>query len=140
MNTNSKKTAIFSGVIVATALLAGPAAAAGSIHRLPAGYGETYPTYEIRIVNVPSGQSTPLTVQVVNKETGQLVTDAEVSMQHRHWLGIKGVPQYQRVQLELTPDGHGDYVCNNGPLLAGDKIVLRGHVPGEPSSTWLTVD
>lgn len=140
MNTNSKKTAVLVGAIVATALFAGSAVAGGPMHKLPADYGKTYPTYEIHIVNVPSGQSTPLTVQVVNKETGQLVTDAEVTMQHRHWLGIKGVPQYQQVQLELTPDGHGDYVCNNGPLLAGDKIVLRAHVPGDPSSTWLTVD
>ncbi len=140
MNTNSKRTAAFVGAFVATALFAGSAVAGGQAHRLPADYGKTSPTYEIRIVNMPSGETAPLTVQVVNKETGQLVTDAEVTMQHRHWLGFKGVPRYRRVQLELKPDGHGDYVCNNGPLLAGDKIVLRAQVPGEPSSTWLRVN
>lgn len=140
MNTNSMKSAIFVGALVAAALFAGPSLAGGQIHRMPADYGKTYPTYEIRIVNVPSGSNTPLTVQVMNKEGGELVANADVTMQHRRWLGIKAVPQFQQVQLVLRPDGRGDYVCQNGPLLAGDKIVLRAHVPGEPSSTWLTVN
>lgn len=139
MNTRSKKTIALSAAIVAAALFAGPATAGGQTHRLPADYGKTYPTYEITVVNMPF-EGSPLTVQLVNKDTGQLVTNAYVTMQHRHWLGVKGVPQYQRVQLSLTPDGRGDYVCQNGPLFAGDKIVLSAHVPGEPSSIWLTVD
>ncbi|MDE2183990.1 MAG: hypothetical protein KGJ78_13305 [Alphaproteobacteria bacterium] len=140
MNTKSKRSLVLGVAISVVSLLSGPAAAGGQTHRLPAGYGKTYPIYEIRIVNVRSGQGGPLTVQVVNKDTGELITNAEVTMRHRRWLGIKAVPQYQGVQLALRPDGRGDYVCPNGPLNRGDKIVLSAHVPGEPSSTWLIVD
>ncbi len=138
MNTNSKKTTMFGAVIMSAALLAGTAVAGGQIHKLPADYGKTYPTYEFKIVNAPSAR-TPLTVQLVNRNTGQLVTDAHVTMQHTVWLGIKAAPQVQQVQLPLTPDGRGDYVCSRGTLRPGESVVLRGHVPGEPSATWTTI-
>ncbi len=139
MKTNSKKNSVIVGAVVAAALLAGPAIAGGQMHRMPADYGKSFPAYEIRLVNVPSDGAALLTVQVVNKETGQLVTNANVTMRHRRWLGIKGVPQFQYVQLALTSDGRGDYVCENGPLLAPDKIVLSAQVPGESQTTWLSV-
>ncbi|MDE2135693.1 MAG: hypothetical protein KGJ49_13985 [Alphaproteobacteria bacterium] len=139
MNTNARKTTLIAAATIAAALLAGPAVAGGQFHRMPADYGKMFPTYEIRIVNVPSGRTTPLTIQVINKETGELVTNADVTMRHRHWLGIKGVPQFQYVQLALKPDGRGDYVCPNGALFYGDKIILRAQIPGEPSATWVTL-
>ncbi len=140
MNTNHKSHSVLPTIAVAAALLAsvGSASAGGQRHVLPADYGKTYPIYEFKIVTESSG-TTPLTVQLVNAETGQLVRNAHVSMRHTVWLGIKAVPQFQRTFLALQPDGRGDYVCSRGPLRAGERIVMRAHVPGESSATWETV-
>jgi hypothetical protein len=139
MNTNLKNT-VFGAVIVAAALLAsvGSANAGGQTHRMPADYGKTYPTYELKVVGVPAADA-PFTVQLVNDATGELVANAHVTMQHSIWLGMKAAPQVQRVQVALEPNGRGNYVCASGHLLGGEKIVLRAHVPGESSATWLTV-
>lgn len=138
MKTNLTKIAALGSAIVAATLIAGSAYGGGQMHRMPADYGRTYPAYEFKVVSVPSA-GTPLTVQLMNKDAGQLVADAHVTMQHSVWLGIKATPQVQRVQLALTPDGRGDYTCTRGGLIAGEKIVLRAHVPGEPSGTWTTI-
>ena len=140
MNTNLKNTIARSTAFVAAALLAAvTAASAGSPrHLMPADYGQTHPAYAFKIVGTPSADA-PLAVQLVNAATGQLVTNAHVSMQHTVWLGIKAAPQIQHVLVALESDGRGDYVCANGHMLAGEKIVLRAHVPGESSATWLTV-
>ena len=77
-------------------------------------------------------------VRLVNVATGLPVANAHVTMQHTVWLGIKAAPQIQRVLLALEPDGRGDYVCSRGALSAGEKLVLRAHVPGESTATWKT--
>ena len=140
MNTNLKNTIARSAAFVAAALLATVTAAnAGSPrHLMPADYGQTHPAYTFKIVGTPSATA-PLTVQLVNAATGQLVTDAHVSMRHTVWLGLKAAPQFQHVLVALEPDGQGDYTCAGGHMLAGEKIVLRAHVPGQSSATWLTV-
>ena len=139
MNTNLKNNAL-GALVAAAALLAsvGSAIAGGQIHRMPADYGKTTPTYEFKVVGVPAADA-PFTVQLVNDATGQLVENAHVTMQHSVWLGMKAAPQVQRVQVALEPDGRGNYVCASGHMLDGEKIVLRAHVPGESSATWLTV-
>jgi hypothetical protein len=139
MNTNRKIATARRAAIVAAALLATAmaATAGGQRHVMPADYGQTHPTYEFRIVSLPSA-ATPLTVQLVNTAPGQPVANAHVTMQHMVWQGIKAVPQFQRVLVALEPDGRGDYVCARGPLPAGEKIVLRAHVPGESTATWKT--
>ena len=70
MNTNLKNNA-FGAVIVATALLAsvGSANAGGQTHRMPADYGKTTPTYEIKVLGMPAADA-PVTVQLVNEATG----------------------------------------------------------------------
>lgn len=136
---NTTRTMLRAAFVAATVLAtAVSASAGGQRHVMPADYGQTHPAYAFKVVGAPSA-ATPLTVQLVNAATGQPATDANVTMQHRRWLGVKGVPQFQYVQLALTPDGRGDYVCQNGPLFASEKIVLRAQVPGESSVTWLTV-
>lgn len=140
MKTYRKQKTALRATIAAAALFGTvvAASAGGQSHVLPADYGKTYPTYQFKIVSMPPAGTT-LTVQLVNTETGQLVTNAHVTMQHTVSLGIKAVPQVQRILLPLEPDGRGDYVCSHGPLPSGDPIVLRAHVPGESSATWLTV-
>ncbi len=140
MNTNLKNTAARCATFVAAALLAVvTAASAGSPrHMMPSDYGQTHPAYAFKIVGTPSAAA-PLTVQLVNTVTGKLVTDAHVSMLHTVWLGVKAATQIQHVLVAMEPDGRGDYVCASGHMLAGEKIVLRAHVPGESSVTWLTV-
>jgi len=139
MNTNRKIAAACSAAFVAAALLAivTAAGAGGQRHVMPADYGQTHPVYEFKIVSLPSA-ATPLTVQLANIATGQPVANAHVTMQHMVWQGIKAVPQIQRVLVALEPDGRGDYICSRGPLPAGEKIVLRAHVPGESTATWKT--
>ena len=125
---------------VAAALLATVSAAnaGGQAHVMPSDYGRTYPTYEFKIVGTPSAAA-PFTVQLVNAATGQPVTNAHVTMQHTVWLGNKAAPQVQRVLVALEPDGRGDYGCLREHLRAGEQLTLRGHVPGESSASWDTV-
>lgn len=139
MNTNRKIAAARRAAIVAAALLATAMAAnaGGQKHVMPADYGQTHPKYEFKIVSLPSG-ATPLTVQFVNTATGQPIENAHVTMEHTVWLGNKAAPQTQRVLVALRPDGQGDYVCAAEHMRAGEKFVLRGHVPGESSATWKT--
>jgi hypothetical protein len=140
MNTHRNSAGVRRATYVAAALLAtvATANAGGRTHVMPADYGQTHPTYEFKVVSLPSAES-PLTVQLVNVATGQPVANAHVTMRHTVWLGSKGSPQTQRVLVALQPDGRGDYICSRGGLLAGEKIVLRAHVPGESSATWVTV-
>jgi len=140
MNTNLKNTVARSATFVAAALIAAATAAnAGSpTHLMPADYGQAHPAYAFKIVGTPSAAA-PLTIQLVNSATGLPVTNAHVSMQHTVWLGVKAAPQFQRVFVAMETDGRGDYVCASGHMLAGEKIVLRAHVPGESSATWFTV-
>ena len=140
MNTNLKNPVARSATFAAAALLATTmsASAGGQPPAMPADYGKTTPTYEIKVLGVPAADA-PITVQLVNDATGQLVTNAHVTMQHAVWLGMKAAPQVQRVQVALEPDGRGNYVCAGAHLLNGEKIVLRAHVPGESSATWLTL-
>ena len=138
MNTRSTKYAIFGAAIIAASLFTTPATAGGPAHRLPADTGRTYPTYELRVVTMPAAGHM-LTVQLVNKDTGQLVTNADVSMQHLVWLGYKAVPQSQMVLVALEPDGKGDYVCAREHVRRGERVVFRAHVTGEPSGTWTTL-
>jgi len=140
MNTNMKNTVARSAAFVVAALLATVMAAnAGSpTHLMPADYGQAHAAYAFKIVGTPSAAA-PLTIQLVNSATGQPVTNAHVSMQHTVWLGVKAAPQFQRVFVAMETDGRGDYVCASGHMLAGEKIVLRAHVPGESSATWFTV-
>jgi hypothetical protein len=139
MNTTPKiaaarRAAFVAAAVFATAMAAG---AGGQRHVMPADYGQSHPAYEFKIVSLPSAQ-TSLTVQLVNIATGQPVANAHVTMQHMMWRGIKAAPQFQRVLVALEPDGRGDYICSRGPLPAGEKIVLRAHVPGESTATWIT--
>jgi len=140
MNTNLKNTVARSAAFVAAALLAAVTAASAGAprHLMPSDYGQTHPAYTFKIVGTPSA-AVPLTVQLVNSATGQPVINAYVSMQHSVWLGVKSAPQIQRVFVALEPDGRGDYVCASGHMLSGEKIVLRAHVSGESTSTWVTV-
>ena len=80
----------------------------------------------------------PLTVQVINKESGQPVTNADVSMQHWVWAGMKAVPQMQRVLVALDSDGRGNYVCMREHLRPGEQVTFRAHIPGDASGTWTT--
>jgi len=140
MNTNLKNTAARAAFVAAAFLATFAAAnAGGQRHVMPADYGQSHPAYAFKIVTAPSA-GTPLTVQLVNEATGALVTNAHVTMQHTVWLGIKAAPQTQRVLLALEPDGHGNYVCNRGPLPEGQQLVLRAHVPGVSAATWKVAD
>ncbi len=137
MNTGTKIAVRISTAFAFAALLASTVAvnAGGPPHRLPADYGRPVPVYEIKVVGMPSS-GRPLTVEVVNKQTGELVTNAHVSMQHWAWIGMKAVPQTQLVLVALDPDGRGDYVCTREHLHPGERVTFRAHVPGEPSGTW----
>jgi hypothetical protein len=140
MNTNSKKTTVFGAIVAATALLAsvGPASAGGPTHRMPANYGKPHQAYEIKIVSIPTAGHM-LTVQLVNKQTDKIITDADVSMQHWVWKGMKAVPQTQMALVSLETDGHGDFVCSREHVRPEENVVLRAHVSGEPSRTWTTL-
>ena len=140
MNTNLKNTVARGAAFVAAALLAAVTAASAGAprHLMPSDYGQAHPAYAFKFVGTPSA-ATPLTIQLVNSATGQPITNAHVSMQHTVWLGVKAAPQFQRVFVAMETDGRGDYACASGHMLAGEKIVLRAHVPGESTATWLTV-
>ena len=121
----------------ATALLAMFAAAnAGAPrHIMPADYGRTHLAYEFKVVGTPSA-NTPFVVQLSNTATGQLITNAHVTMQHTVWLGLKATPQVQRALIAMESDGNGNYVCADKH---GGQIVLRAQLPGESTGTWFTV-
>ena len=138
MNTNKKLSV--SSFLAAAALIAtiGSANAGGQIHRLPTDYGTAYPAYEIRIASMPTAGHM-LTIQLVDKQTGQLITNADVSMQHLAWRGMKAVPQYAPVLVALDPDGRGNFVCMREHLRSGERIVVRAHVNGEQGGTWSTL-
>lgn len=140
MRTNRKKTMAIGAALVAAALFATaePAIAGGQRHVLPADYGQVQPAYEFRIVSAPSA-NTPLVVQLVNTKTGQPVSDAHISLLRPTYLGIKAVPMFQNILMPLKPDGVGDYVYSGERLVQGERLTLRGHVPGEPSATWETI-
>ena len=140
MNTNTKSTTRISAALATVALLAtfAPANAGGPPHKLPINYDQPTATYEIKVVGMPSSGH-PLTVRVINEETGQPVTNADVSMQHWVWAGVKAVPQMQHVLVALDSDGHGNYVCTREHLRPGEQVTFRAHVPGDASGTWATV-
>ncbi len=143
MKFNLKRTSVIGTVFLAGALLTftGVANAGGQFHKMPAEANQTDPAYEIRMVTMP-GQGHPLTVQVINKQTGQPVTNAHVTM--RHWVPghVKNAPGPQQAMIPLEPDGHGGYVCTREHVGHGERVVLRAHVPGDLEGTWaeLTID
>ncbi len=128
-------TALFAAALLATAE---PVTAGGQRHVLPADQNQMHPAYEFRIVSGPSA-NTPLVVQLVNMETGRAVSNAHISILRPAYLGIKAVPMFQNILMPLKPDGRGDYVYSGERLQQGERLTLRGHVPGEPSATWETV-
>jgi hypothetical protein len=140
MNTKSKKTNRISITLAAMAMIASIATAnAGApMHKLATSSDQPATTYEIKVVGMPS-EGHPLTVQVINKQTGQLMSGADVSMQHLVWAGAKAVPQMQLRLIALDSDGRGDFVCLREHLRPGERVVIRAHVPGELSGTWTTV-
>ena len=140
MNTNTNRTIRISSVFAVAALLTSLVAAnaGGPAHKLPTDFGQPTPSYEIKVVGMPSAGH-PLTVQVVNRDTGQLVTNAQVSMQHLVWAGNKSVPQNQLLLVPLESDGRGDYVCMREHLRPGEHVTFRAHVSGDASGTWTTV-
>ena len=141
MKTNFVKAFVF-GLAFATAAVVGmgsAAIAAGRTHTLSA----TTPAdgaYDIKLVTpIAAGR---LTVQVVNKKTGELVTNAHVAM--RHWVPghKKNAPGPEQDMIPLESDGHGGYVCMREHVGHGERIVVRAHVPGDLEGTWseLTID
>jgi hypothetical protein len=128
---------------IATAAVVGvtglASAATGQPHTRPAA-AAAESAYDIRLVApITDGR---LTVQVINKKTGQLVTNAHVSM--RHWVPghAKNAPGPQQAMVPLEPDGHGGYVCMREHIGKGDRVEVRAHVPGDLEGTWaeLTID
>ncbi len=119
----------------------GSANAGGQIHRMPADANQANTAYDIRVVTMP-GQGRPLTVQVINKNTRQAVTNAQVTMRHWTYAHIKGAPLPQNAMIPLDPDGHGGYVCTREHVGQGEHIIIRAQVPGEPPGTLteLTID
>lgn len=140
MNTNTNGTTRIAVALATMALLTSfTAANAGSPqHKLAVSYDQQTATYEIKVVGMASAGHL-LTVQVSNKETGQLVTNADVSMQHWVWAGIKAVPQMQRVLVALDSDGHGNYICMREHLRPSEQVTFRAHIPGDVSGTWTTI-
>jgi hypothetical protein len=140
MKTNTTKLTLISATIALTAMAASFAAAnaGGPPHKLPADSERSAAVYDIKVVGIPS-VGHPLIVQVVKKATGEAVTNADVSMQHWVWAGMKAVPQSRFVLVPLDTDGYGDYVCGREHLRPGDRVVIHAHVPGDASGTWATV-
>ncbi len=140
MKTKQKKTVAIGAAFVAAALFATaePVTAGNSRHVLPSDYGQARPAYEFRIITAPSANAS-LVVQLVNTRTGQPVSDAHISILRPAYLGIKAVPMFQSILMPLKPDGRGDYVYSGERLAQGERLTLRGQVPGESSATWETV-
>ncbi len=140
MKTNRKKTGVIGAALVAAALFATaePVIAGSQRHVLPADYGQVQPAYEFRIVIAPSA-NTPLVVQLVNTKTGQPVADTHISLLRPAYLGIRAAPMFQNILMPLKTDGHGHYVYLGERLEQGERLTLRGHVPGESSATWENV-
>ena len=131
------------GVVIATSAVMGltvsASAATGQPHARPAA-ATADKAYDIRLVTpITDGR---LTVQVINKQTGQPVTNAHVSM--RHWVPghAKNAPGPQHVMVPLESDGHGGYVCTREHIGKGERVEIRAHIPGDLEGTWaeLTID
>lgn len=140
MKKKLKRTAAIGAAMAAAALFvsAEPADAGGQRHVMPASYGQAHPAYEFRIISAPS-VSMPLMVQLVDTKTDEPVSEAHISILRPIYLGLKAAPMFQHVLVPLKPDGRGNFVYSGERLEKGERLTLRGHVPGEPSVTWETI-
>lgn len=142
MKTNLVKAFAFAVAFAAVAVVGSTGsaiAATGQPHARPAA-AATDSAYDIRIVMpITDGR---LTVQVFNKQTGQLVPNAHVTM--RHWVPghAKNAPGPQQTMVPLDADGHGGYICTREHIGKGERVEVRAHVPGDFDGTWaeLTID
>ncbi len=80
-----------------------------------------------------------LLVQLVNAKTGEAVSDAHISVLRPKYLGIEAAPMIQNVLVPLNPDGYGTYTYAGERLQEGERLTLRGYVPGDASATWETI-
>lgn len=113
--------------------------AAEDRHGYRTGESPSVSVYEFRFASQPA-LNEPLVVQLINSETGRPVSNAHVSVLRPAYVGIKSVPMIQNILVPLKPDGQGGYVYSGAPLERGERLMLRGHVPGESSTTWRTLE
>lgn len=129
------------GAVAMTAALlsmSNPAMASGQRHMVPVDTARMHPSYEFRILSASSADGR-LLVQLVNASTGEAVSGAHVSMLRPKYLGIEAAPMIQNVFVPLNPDGLGTYAYSGERLQEGERLTLRGHVPGDASATWETI-
>ena len=118
--------------LAAVLLLTTPAVAGSPMHRLAA----AQPSYELKTDGAPQAGK-PLFVTLVDRSSGQVMTDGQVAVLRPVYRGPKAVPsiQYEAEALPQTADGR--FVCASEHHAAG--VTLRGAGPAGMSPVWLTL-
>lgn len=120
------------------AVLMVPSAAAGNgPHRMPADYGRSQPSYELKVSGAPE-VGRPLVISLVDQ--GQVVRDGEVVVMRPVYLGQKASPSVRWVPVALERDADGNFVCNGDHHVPGAQLTLRGEGPAGRSPVWLTLN
>lgn len=101
------------------------------------GNAATPHNYRFEIIGQPSGKT--LTVRLVDKATGQPVSDARIFAIHRQWLPAKGEPRFLDRRIALTPNGNGAFTYESSDVQTGVTIRMVARIDDEASDIFGSV-
>ena len=134
MNTISKNMLCGTTVSLALAFTIGSANAGATYgaprYALSANVSGAQVAYDVRVSATPE-EGKPVTVHLVDQNTGSDLSNGRIEVVHAAYLGIKASPMVQNVPHLLSADGRGGFICAGDHHRPGGEVTFRATLPGE---------